>query len=165
VVVLAVVLYFMLGKKAEPKAEAPEQPAPTAVAAAPPTPPPTTAAAPAPAPSPPAAAPTPPSAKPSPPPFSIPAPAAAPSPEKLLNDAQAALGKDNLALAVDLYTRAVNGGAPAKAAKRLSGALDKAVAKHIAIAHKKKDKEGEAEAKALSQRLKSLTSSHPRRRP
>jgi hypothetical protein len=161
VVVIAVILYFVLGKKAEPKAEAPPTPAPTAVAAAPPapTPNPSVAAAPAAAPSPtptPAPAATP---KPAAPPTTP--PVAAASPEKMLAEAQAALAKDNLGLAVDLYTKAVNAGAPAKAAKRLNGALNAAVGKQIATAKKKKDKEGEAEAKALLQRLKSLGASHP----
>jgi hypothetical protein len=83
----------------------------------------------------------------------------------MLSDAQAALAKDNLGLAVDLYTRAINNGAEGKHAKKLSALLDKAVQKRTMVAHKKRDKEGEAEAKALAQRLKSLTSSRPRRRP
>jgi hypothetical protein len=162
VVVIAVILYFVLGKKAEPKAEAPPEAAPTAVAAAPPapTPNPNVAAAPAAAPSP---APTTPAPAATPKPAAPPTtpPVAAASPEKMLAEAQAALGKDNLALAVDLYTKAVNAGAPAKASKRLSAALGAAVGKQIATAKKKKDKEGEAEAKALAQRLKSLGASHP----
>jgi hypothetical protein len=162
VVVIAVVLFLVLGKKEAPapgKAELPP-PAPTAVATAPPAQP-QPAAAPTPSPpaanpggaAPPAAAPPPPTpaaANPTPPP---PTEASA---AQLLDEARAAAAKDNLALAVDLVTKAVAGGADAKQVKKLETLLGAKVAKKLATAKKAKDKTGEAEAKALKARLASL---------
>jgi len=132
VVVLALVLWFVLGKKeAEPaKAEAPSA-KPEAVAAAPPA----------------AATPTPLPPAPSPPPPS------ADTPEKLLAAAEAAAHKGNLALAVDELTRAITAGADGG---KLQASLLKAATAKQASAKKKRDRAGAAEAQALVTRLKSL---------
>ncbi len=148
VVILAVVLYFVLGsKKAEEpkKAEAPQS-QPEAVAAAPPAAKPPSVSA--------AVTPTPP---PTPPPAAKPpTPPPSASPAQLLSDAKAAAAKDNATLAVDLLTKAAAAGADAKEVKKAESIVGKAIAKKLATAKKKKDKEGETEAKNLAARLASL---------
>jgi hypothetical protein len=74
----------------------------------------------------------------------------------MLAAADAAAAKDNLALAVDLLTRAAAGGADARALKRTELRLDKGVQRKLVLAKKKKDRDGLAEAQALAARLRSL---------
>jgi len=149
-VVLAVVLYFMLGKTAEPKAELPSPSKPEAVAGAPPAAPPPTATAVIPSP-PPAA-----------PPPVVPPPPAADNPASLVAEAQAAIKKGNLTLAVDLLGKAVAAGASAKDVKRLDAIVGQRIAQKLTVAKKKKDREGVAEANALALRMKSLKSGKKR---
>jgi hypothetical protein len=150
-VAVAVALVFVFGGKKEgpPKSEVPT-PAPEAVAAAPPPPTPSP---------PPAAVPAPP-----PPPDPTPAPSPPPedSPEKLIAEAEAAAKKDNVALAVDLLTKANGAGADAKSVGKLQASLGKSVALKLVKAKRKKDKAGMAEANALATRLKSLKAAKKR---
>ena len=101
-----------------------------------------------------AVTPTPP---PTPPPAAKPpTPPPSASPAQLLSDAKAAAAKDNATLAVDLLTKAAAAGADAKEVKKAESIVGKAIAKKLATAKKKKDKEGETEAKNLAARLASL---------
>jgi serine/threonine-protein kinase len=147
VVVLAVVLWLVLGGKkdaAPAKAEAP-QAKPEAVAAAPPATPPSPTG------SPPAATPT-----PAAPPTPTPPPPAAQTPEQTLADAESAAKKGNLALAVDNLTRAYNAGASTADVRKLHTLLIKTATNRQTVAKKKKDKAALAEATALVTRLKSI---------
>jgi serine/threonine-protein kinase len=131
VAVLGIVLYLLLGRS--PSAEGPPAEAPKAVATAPPAP------------------------APSPPPSPSPSPPSAENPAaKMLEDADAALKKGDHAQAVELLTRAAAAGADAGKLGKSAGALDKALQKRALAAKKKKDRAGEAQARALAARLKPL---------
>jgi serine/threonine-protein kinase len=142
VVVAAAVLYFTVFRSS-PSAEAPPPPKPEAVAAAPP-------AAPGPPQAPPPAAAAPPAA-------SAPAPPAPNATAPLMVQAEAELRNDNLAAAVELFQKAATGG-EGKELKKLDASLTKALIAKAARAKKRKDKAGEADARALLAKL------HPKKR-
>ncbi|HZS40177.1 MAG TPA: protein kinase [Polyangia bacterium] len=142
VAILAVVLYFVLGRGSS-GAEAPTPPKPEAVAASPPAPPP---------PTPPAAVPPPAAPTPAPPAAAPPAPSA----DKLLAEAAAAAKKDDLAGAVDALGKAADAGANPAAVKKLEAQLGKSIAARMKLAKKHKDKAAMNELKSASAKLGAL---------
>jgi hypothetical protein len=142
VVVAAVVILYFTVFRSSPSAETPPPPKPAAVAAAPPVVAPPAPAAPAPVAPPPAT----PVANPA-------APVAKASATPIMAQAEADLHKDDLAAAVENFHKAADAGGDSRTLKKLDASISKALLSKVARAKRHKDKESEAEARALLAKL------------
>jgi hypothetical protein len=78
----------------------------------------------------------------------------------MMAEASTELAKQSYVLAVDALLRASAAGADAAQVGALALTIDQAVSENASAAHKRKDRAGETEAKALLGKLKPLLPAH-----